>query len=271
MSRQRITAAYVKQLEQQLSDRDLALVGTLDRLRCATTTQLQRLHVRDGSPATNARRIRSVLSRLVTLGVIARLDRAVGGVRAGSAAYVYSLAPAGQRLGAACGPAGGRRLRKPWTPSVAFLAHRLAITECYVELTEAFRDGQLELLAFDAEPLSWRRFAAPGGGFLTLKPDAFARLAVDEYEHAYFVEIDRATESLPTIGRKLALYRNYWKTGREQHRLRGLFPRVLFVVPDEAREAAIQERIAQQREGAELFAVVCEADALDAMTGKGQP
>jgi hypothetical protein len=270
MNRQRMTTAYVKQLERQLSDRDRVLIGTLDRLRCATTTQLQRLHVRDGSPATNARRIRSILSRLVTMGALTRLDRTVGGVRAGSAAYVYSLASAGQRVASACGPAGGRRLRKPWTPSLAFLSHRLAITERYVELIEASRAGQLELRAFDAEPLSWRRFAGPGGGFLTLKPDAFVRLAVGEYEHAYFVEIDRATESLPTIGRKLALYRRYWKTGREQHRL-GLFPRVLFIVPDEARETAIRERIAQQHEGAELFAVAREPDALDAMTGKGRP
>ncbi len=52
-----------------------------------------------GCRAVSAARIaRRVLARLTELGVLARLERRIGGLRAGSSGYVYYLGPAGQRL-----------------------------------------------------------------------------------------------------------------------------------------------------------------------------
>ena len=269
MSRQRVTAAYVEALSHRLTDTDLAIVGTLDRMRLATTSQLQRLHVTDGTPLANSRQVRRRLKRLLNARAVKRLDRVIGGSRAGSSAHTYSLDTAGQRLASACGPAGGRRLRPPWTPGISYLAHRLEITELYVLVVEASRRNELELLAFDAEPLSWRRFSGPGGGYLSLKPDAFCGLAVGEFEQVHFIEVDRATESLPAVKRKLDLYSRYWKTGREQSRL-GLFPQVLFVCPDSRRRASLEDLFGRRADSA-LFAAVERDDALDALTGRGTP
>ena len=267
----RITSRRADLLSERLSERDLEIVATLDKLRCATASQLERLHRSDSNPIANARQIRRILQKLVRLRVLTRLDRRIGGVRAGSSAYVYALDVAGQRVASASGPAGGFRLRRPWTPGYSFIAHRLAISELYVELVEAERSGSCELLAYDAEPLSWRRFPGPHGGYLTLKPDAFVRLGLGEFEDSYFVEIDRGTESLPAVARKLLAYRRHWQSGREQARL-GVYPRVLIVVDAAARREAIKDVVRRQPADAQpLFEVLLTDAALSTLTAREAP
>lgn len=241
-----VTEARLAQLGRRLGERELAVVSTLDRVRLATTRQVQQLHFIGGSKRTNLRRTQAVLARLVALRVVARLDRVVGGVRAGSSGYVYSLDVAGQRLASACGPAGGRRLRKPWTPGGAFVGHQLAVTELYVQLREVERKRPLALLTFDAEPLAWRTFTGIGGARAVLKPDAFVRVGLGDYEDAYFVEVDRATQSTTAIARKLGAYRRYFATGREQERLGGVFPQVLFLVPSDQRREVLEDLLTRQ-------------------------
>ena len=262
----RVTAARVEKLDAQLSARDRAVIETLDLLRVCCTRQIERLHFIRGTDLANARMCRKTLKRLVSLGVISRLERRVGGVRAGSSGFVYALDTAGQRLASASGPAGGRRLRRPWTPGQAFLRHQLDVSKLYVRLQETERTGKLELLEFWAEPLCWRRFTGIGGVRTVLKPDAFVRVGAGEFEHLAFIEVDRATESASTIARKLAVYRRYFQTGREQDRF-GTFPRVVFLVPSEERKAVIVDVFAGQPAGNwELFRVALFDDAVTALT-----
>lgn len=237
-SPKRVTEAHVARLADELTARERDIVTTLDNVRVATAKQLQRLHFTDGSPYSAARKARRTLGRLTTLRVLARLKRRIGGERSGSAGYVYALDVAGQRLASACGPAGGNRIRRPWTPGLAFISHQLAVTELCVRLTERTRAGGFDLLEFWAEPMSWRTFTGLGGARTVLKPDAFARVGVGEHEHLCFVEVDRSTQSGPALARKLTVYRRYWQTGREQERW-GVFPEVLVLVPDEARKDAV--------------------------------
>lgn len=174
---------------------------------------------------------------------------------------------AGQRLASEAGPAGGVRTRRPWVPSLPFVAHRLGVSELYVSLTEAARASACEVLGFEAEPQSWRRFTGPHGAAAYVKPDAAVRLAVGEFERGAFVEIDRATEARPTLTRKCTTYRRYWEAGREQARF-GYFPRVVFAVPTEARKAAVADVFAAQPEEAwELFRVVLARDLTGALLG----
>lgn len=222
MSRKRVTNAYVERLATELPERDLALVETLDRFRVATPSQLRRLHFTEGTKAANARQVWHRLRALQALSVVTVLERRVGGGRGGSSQAIFALDTAGQRLASACGPAGGRRLRRPWTPGSQFLAHAVQVTELYVVACERARAGKGEVLAFDAEPQCWRRFTGVGGAAVWLKPDAFVRFGAGEYEHLSFVEVDRATASAPTITRKLDVYRRYWQTGREQERFGAL-------------------------------------------------
>ena len=268
MSRQRVTEAHVTRLTEQLSSRDLAVIDTLDRVRVATSAQLRRLHFAGGTPRANARQAQRRLRQLVDLRVLARLGRRVGGPGGGSAQPVYALDVAGQKLASACGPAGGARARRPWTPGTGFLAHALAVTELYVGLCERARDGGGELLAFDAEPVCWRAFTGLGGGRAWLKPDAFVRFARRGFEHFSFVEVDRATQSATAIGRKLAVYRRFFQTGREQSRW-DLFPQVLVLAPNEPRRATLAEiAAAQPPETQPLFRVRRYEDALGALTGE---
>jgi hypothetical protein len=267
MTRTRLTATRLITLAAQLADRDLNIVATLAMSRVATKNQLQRLHFADGSGQTQSRRSRAALERLTDLQVLTRLDRRIGGVRSGSAGFIYALGPAGQRLRGSQGPAGGHRVRRPWTPSLPFLAHRLAVTELFVALVEQERIGLVELLHFESEPGCWRHFNGPAGRVVTLKPDAYVATALGEYEEFRFIEVDRATESLPVVASKLTVYRQYWASGREQ-RQHGLFPGVLFVVPDDRRAAQVRRECARLPEAASaLFEVVVWTEAVAVMTG----
>lgn len=261
----RVTEAHLARLGNELTARDRQIIETLDRLRLASAKQLERLHF-EGSPRSRARSAGRVLSRLVGLRVLARLDRQIGGVRSGSAGYVYALDVAGQRFASVCGPAGGRRIRTPWTPGAPFVGHQLAVSGLFVRLREAERAGSLEILDFDAEPLCWRVYSGLGGGRAVLKPDAFVRIAAGGFEHLAFIEVDRDTQSAPTISRKLAGYRRYIRSGREQARW-GLFPQVLLLAPSERRKGVLVDVAAAQPEDSwPLFAVVPFDGALDALT-----
>lgn len=252
---------------ESLSQREWAILRDLARVRLLTGRHVQRLHLHDGSPLTQARRTRSTLQRMSDTGLVHRLERRIGGVQAGSAGFVYGLAAIGQRLVSGVGPAGGRRLRKPWESSSTFTAHVLAVSELYVQLREAERLGKLELHEFDAEPAGWRFWTGLHGERLCLKPDAFVVLTVGDIEHRIFVELDRATESLTVIRKKAASYIAYFDAGTEQQRF-GIFPRVLFVVPDEKRKEHVVGVLAKfDADYWRLFQVVPPEHAVRALTG----
>ncbi|MDG4796006.1 replication-relaxation family protein [Micromonospora sp. WMMD1082] len=214
-------------LRKRLSDRDLAVLQSLAMLRLLRGDQVQRLHVAEGSAETRARRARALLQRLAELKLVVRLARRVGGVRAGSAGYVYGLSGHGQAVLAVDGPTGGRR-RRVWETSPSFMGHVLDGSEVYIRLVEAERTGKLEILNFQAEPAAWRHFPGPGGPTATLKPDGFVRLGIGDVESSAFLEVDRGTESVPTLVRKCRTYAAYWQSGIEQA-AHAVFPRVLWL------------------------------------------
>ncbi|TDO30687.1 protein involved in plasmid replication-relaxation [Kribbella sp. VKM Ac-2527] len=228
MSRLYVTTKRLEALKHGLVGRDWMVLATLDRVRLATTGQLERLCFNDVSP----RRVRQCLASLAERGVITRLARPVGGARAGSAGHVYTLDVAGSRL---LHP--DRTPRRPDDPGRRLQAHSLAVTELYVRLVEADRTPELDLRDFTAEPVCWRPFAGAYGRSI-LKPDATVVTRQGRFEDRWFIEVDRATEGLAVIASKCEQYRRYWQTGTEQARF-DIFPRVLWVVPDEHRKEAI--------------------------------
>jgi hypothetical protein len=242
-------------LAEGLSPRDRAILATLRGLRLASGDQLGRLHFQGAS----LRERRRVLASLALRRLVVRLDRRVGGVRAGSAGHIYALDVAGQRLTDRTGPAHGYRVRRPWTPGLLLTRHTLAITELDVRLVEAERRGELGLHGFVAEPQSWRRFLGRGGGPVTLKPDAALRLRVGPHDDHWFIEVDCGTESPLTLARKCDLYRAYWSSGQEQAR-HGVFPRVLFTVPTPARHAVVVDVLGRQPAEAWPLFTVCLFD-----------
>ncbi len=239
MSRARLGALQLARLREELSERDLGIVAQVAELRLMDARQIEALHFGDehhASRITATRTCRRVLNRLVERRVLARLDRRVGGVRSGSASFVYCLGPIGQRVLETDGPR--RRFREP---TATFVDHTLAIGQLVVSLTTAAQQGVCELLAVEAEPACWRPFGALGGRQV-LRPDLFVSLGVGDYEHRWLVEMDLGSESLPVVIRKCRVYDRYYRSGAEQAK-HGVFPRVAWLVPDEHRANRFRDAI----------------------------
>ena len=258
----------VRKEAEELSKRDLAILEDLARVRLLTGRHIQRLHFHDGSPLTQARRSRSTLQRLSDKGWVERLERRVGGVHAGSAGFTYGLSAKGQKLIAQRGPAGGRRTRRPWEPSMMFGDHLLAGSELFVRLRELEASGVIEELEFESEPQCWRYWMGANGERLVVKPDAYVRYGEGDYEHAAFVEVDQATQSQSVIRHKGKTYADYYHHGTEQTRL-GYFPKVLFVTTSDERRERIAEALAGlDADDWQLFQVQTMAEAFAA---EGRP
>jgi hypothetical protein len=252
-------------LRSRLTDRDLAILSSLYQLRLLTSRQIQRLHLPDGSQRTRSRRTRALLQRLTELGVVVRLERTVGGMQPGSSAQVFGLSGRGLAVLDVQGPYGRRR-RTVWETKPYFMQHVLSVAEVCVSLTELSRDGTAELLAFDGEPAAWRRFTGGTGASVTLKPDGHVRIGIGDFERSVFLELDMASESLPTIERKCLTYVGYWRSGIEQ-RQHGVFPLVLWLVPTAERQRKIRQVIeGLVAEARHLFAVALHSEGPSVLT-----
>lgn len=255
-----VTTARLRSIRSELRPIHWRLLSDVARLNAASGNQLRRLHYEPSG--TGRRMARLDLARLAELRVLARLGRRVGGRRSGSEGFVYALDVAGLRLV----QPEGVRARQPWTPGTHHLRHALAVTELYVQLREIEAVGTIELEQFDTEPRCWRPYYGPGGSPVRLKPDAYAVTATAEYADSWFVELDRSTEPAPIIAEKARAYARYWQTGREQAS-EGVFPTVLFIVPDEKRKAQLVQVLGDMpSEMWQLFRVATTQKAAQSMS-----
>jgi hypothetical protein len=264
----RLSRAEADRLAASLSDRDRGILHSVAAHRFLTTRQIERLHFahhHHTSSTAAARICRRVLQRLHQLRVIEPLERRIGGVRAGSTSYVWRVGLAGDRLLRL--EAGGdppRARRKE--PSPRHLYHCLAIAEVHLTLRDLAAAGHTELVQLQTEPACWRHTDTAGDSGI-LKPDLYAVTAAGDYEDHWFCEVDRATESLPTLLGKCAQYEAYRRTGSEQKRL-GVFPLVLWVVPNQTRAAKLQAAIAASRSLDASLYRTCTIEGLsDAIAG----
>jgi protein involved in plasmid replication-relaxation len=248
---QRVRQAHVEWVDARLSERDRKIISTVDRLRLVSSLHLERLHFQDLLPSVRGRVRRRVLARLVAWRVLLKLERRIGGVRAGSSGLVFALDTAGQQLAALDGAA----VRRSREPSVALLGHSLAASELYVSLMELSQAGGFTVADYLTEPACW--WPLPLDGWL--KPDAYLKLTTPAFDDHWWIEVDKGTEHLPTIRRKLLAYLDYANSG-------GLgpgsvLPRVLVTVPSEARQAAIVGAIARLPDADRLIHVTTEGYA----------
>jgi Replication-relaxation len=255
-----VSARGVARLRDRLSERDRAILRQVGELRLMSARQIQAIHFpseRHDNELAATRARQRVLTRLCRERLLSPLQRRVGGVRAGSAGLVLALGPIGQRVLTANGPR-----RRSYEPTLRFFDHTLAASQLAVELNVAARAGVLELLSWEAEPQSWREFSWLGGRRV-LRPDAFVSLGSSGYELRWFCEIDRSTESVPTVLRKCQLYADYYQSGQEQAAHGGVFPRVCWIVPDETRAERLRAAIERERRlPARLFVVTTSERAV---------
>jgi hypothetical protein len=235
----RISRAQLDLIAARLTSNDQAVLRFLAQVRLATGQHLaRRLWQAAGPGNPRGRAARRALAGLEHWHLIQRLPRRVGGVRGGSASIVYGLGPAGRRLL----NQGGQSFSRLGAPGDRYVAHTLAITELVVGLHEADHAGRLDLVELATEPGGWRPYAGASGARHILKPDLFLRIGVGAYEDRWFVEVDLATEAGPTITAKAGRYLDHFRAGSEQRRS-GIYPRVIWSVPDQRRAGQIHQAL----------------------------
>lgn len=240
----------VMALLDELSERDLAILHSLERFRLLGTGHVCRLHFTGhASELAATRACARTLRRLGDLGVVSSLERRVGGVRRGSASYVWQLAAAGERLLRAM--RGDVRRRRYVEPGRTFVAHTLAVNDVAVAVLEAGNArGGFTVESLTGEPSNWRRYLGTYGDTKWLKPDLHivtARADPDdpeeEIERHDFIEVDLGTEHMPRIQAKCRAYAAYSATGVYQAE-HGLLPAVVWLNGDSARRAALEGAVA---------------------------
>ncbi|HEX3510035.1 MAG TPA: replication-relaxation family protein [Solirubrobacteraceae bacterium] len=247
-----------------LSRRDHHVISLVDRFRTMSGAQLRELCWPEGPPETRARLARRRLAKLATKGLLEPLERRVGGVRAGSAGYCFSLGAEAQRR------LRSGRARRPVAPGARHLAHTLAVAQLFTDLTLTERWGVTALLAFDPEPECWRYYPGLYGVTESLRPDAFVRLAHGEYEDSWLVEIDRATVGGRTLAAKAQRYVDCFQSGAVQAS-EEIFPKTLWIVPNGHRAKTLAAILGDlPREHRRLFEVVT-ADKAVGLLASGEP
>lgn len=251
--KQRVNARGIDELADWLSERDLAILRSVAEHYFLTARHVEALHFANHAPVSGSRIARRALARLRDLRLLGALDRHIGGLGRGSEGLVHYVDIVGDQLLSA---RSGRRTRRfHHEPSRRFVRHTLAIADTRLALIQANREGQLGLADSTVEPASWRRFTGLGGARLTLKPDLYLETAVasdSDLVHAWFVEVDLGTETIPTLLKKCADYETYRRTGLEQAHGGG-FPVVVWSVAHadpakaERRRQALREAIDRDR------------------------
>lgn len=255
----RISKGQLQRLTRALSDRDWAILRFIDRHSYATTIQLRRNFFYDHkTPSAATRATIRVLDRLLTTQLIARLERRVGGHTRGSAAYIWHLDAAGERLTRK----DGAPRRRFIDPSLPFLEHALQIAETVTVLHEIARDSGPAVTRLEVEAEAWRSFQGRPGVIRILKPDLFVTLSSRDFDDHWYIEIDRGTESLPVLLCKSGAYAAYRRTGAAQTE-HGVFPRVLWVLPTQRRLRRLEAAIRADPELPERLFTLITPDELD--------
>lgn len=229
--RRRVDADVLERIASSMPARDREVIDCIAEHRYLTTHQVQSFIFTDhSSPESAARTTRHVLQRLERNALLRPLQRRIGGVRAGSAARVWQLAPAGARLLRDDGAT-----HRSHEPSPRFLAHCLAVADVHLALTSLAATDAVQGVSVQCEPDSWRRYTGQAGEPRWLQPDLAAVITTDDYDDRWFVEVDLGTESVPTLLRKCGQYESYRASGIEQGN-HGTFPLVLwaFTKPERA-------------------------------------
>ncbi|MCO4274289.1 replication-relaxation family protein [Pseudarthrobacter sp. HLT3-5] len=200
------------------TDRDRQIVQAVSRFGQLTSGQISELLFHDGSSPTRPSR---ALNRLIHSRHLSRIERRLrGGTGAGSAQYVYQLGTQGRKY-------VGREAGYPYR---AVHYHTLAIADAFIGLKRLEREGGIEVIGMATEPDTWRVIAGAD-----LRPDLHVELSVPSRRMnvSLFLEIDMGTERQKQLKEKLARYWHAYQHATEADM--AVYPRVLFLVPDDER------------------------------------
>lgn len=238
----RISDKRLGEIEMTLSQQDREILETFRQLRYLKANQVERLFFhRSITVRAKLVTVSRRLNRLMEDGLLNHYSKKVSGARSGSNGYVWYLTEAGYRILNLGTGAESKRLRGH-EPSSAFLRHTLAVSECYTQFTEICRMAQdMELKYIAVEPECWRSYHKDGKA-QSLRPDLYAETISGQFEDRWFIEMDLDTESVNDIVTKCRRYQYYYQTRKEQESS-GIFPIVLWIVPNQERKGKLIDAI----------------------------
>lgn len=252
-----ITADRLHRIASDMTERDREVLNFVSGSRLATGKQLVKRFwdaERDSDPA-RTRAGRRTLKRLADWRVLDPLSgRARGGVRGGSSTLIYGVGVAGTKLLAQ----RGLHQKRLGVPAAAYVAHTITCTQIAVDLHVANTRGDLDLIEVQQEPECHRAFIGAMGRAV-LKPDLFARVGVGALEDRWFIECDLSTEHTTTLLAKTKRYLAHYRSGSEQ-RDHGVYPRIVFAVPDDRRAEQIKNVLRRLPAAAQRMFAVCLLD-----------
>jgi len=250
-----------QEVASRLSERDWEIITTVRSFKYLTTRQISRQHFGlSTDEGAIPRHANHALARLRALGLLANLERRIGGVRAGSGGHVWQITDVARRLlGEHLNESDSGRIRV-FEPSTTFLEHTLAVAEVVISLQQATNGAEIKLTHLQVEPECWRSYLGPSGETRWIKPDLAVVTESGGFEDHWFVEVDRATEPPNRVIKKCRQYEEYRRSDREQAK-HGVFPAVVWVVPNQRRRDQLRGRVDSEVENDDrLFTVVTPSD-----------
>lgn len=288
------TVTTLAALRERLTPRDMQIISFIEQAHCAFTHQLTRLFFASASNEQAASKAcRRNMQKLLEYKLVNKLDRKIGGYRAGSNANIWYLTDAGYKLLDLEDPDTPLKRRRFLEPSAITLRHRLTSVECYIQMVELGRKIQLggnvqaeeaggnsgaasktnsgtitprsfSVRKVEFEPKSWKQYPYDNKNKY-LKPDLFISIEKDGYEYLYFVEIDLASESMTDILRQCESYHDCYNSRAIQNEY-DIFPIVLWIVPDEKRKERFVKVLKEQYERTNhLFTIITAEELQDFM------
>lgn len=206
----------------ELSAKEEQLLKFLLKAKYATTKQLARLYFSDSvSSSTALRRANLTTKKLNDKGYIRHLDRHIGGVRAGSGSFVWTISTKGLKWLKHFKPSLAITRQNHYEPTWHHLEHTLEISEIYVQLTELKNKHLVQSIdKFQFEPNCWRGWLDKHASRMILKLDCYIEISLDDYLDSYFIEVDKNTESLARVINKSKQYIRYYNLNIEQKKYR---------------------------------------------------
>lgn len=256
MNKTRITEHDLLRIAARISEREFRVLETIDRLGLVTTGQIERLHFSPHSPQYRQRARQRAMKNLIHARTALALTRHMGGPQRWSGQPIYALDVAGDRLmRQRQGMSGYYRPPRRSLPALQLLDHVLDVAELYTRVSEASQAGAFDLAEGATEPASWWRTST---GKL-IKPDAYLTLSAGGYFHHWWVEVDRGTESAPTVLRQLSAYISFATSGEPGPS--DVIPRVLVTVPTTTRRTALRRALSDLPAIAEQLISITHFDA----------
>lgn len=198
----------------ELQQRDLELLRGLYESRVMTLVHAALLYFDDKSEAAKKR-----VQKLKTAGLISERPRRV------YEPSILALTRKGNQVLASHGLLSGfpqlsaAAVEKRARVSEITLRHELDVMDVKTAIVSGVRNTSgFQIDEFTTWPiLNEFRASQPDGNVVTMKPDGFIRIREEtensEFEHTFFLEVDRSTETQDRLGLKAFCYRDYYRQG----------------------------------------------------------